>query len=81
MIAGNFKVELQVGCGSLLDLVNVVAIADAAPTLQARQVSDEIVSKVGGEIKKLAAIVNDDVTALNVALKTAGVVLLGTGTA
>lgn len=65
----------------LLDLVNVVAIADAAPTPQARQVSDEIMSKVDGEIKKLDAIVNEHVTGLNVALKNAGVELLGTGKA
>ncbi|MER9677434.1 hypothetical protein [Mesorhizobium sp. M0208] len=67
--------------GSLIDLVNVVAIADAAPTMQARQVADEILSKVRGEIKKLDAIVNDDVAALNVALNTDGVVLLGAGKA
>ncbi|MER9128037.1 hypothetical protein NKH81_34495 [Mesorhizobium sp. M0959] len=65
----------------LIDLVNVVAIADAAPTLQVRQVSDEIVSKVDGEIKKLDELVRDAVSALNAALKNAGVELLGTGKA
>ncbi|RNJ42616.1 glycosyl hydrolase [Mesorhizobium erdmanii] len=65
----------------LIDLVNVVAIADAAPTLQARQVSDEIMSKVDGEIKKLDGLVTEEVTALNVALKNAGVELLGAGKA
>lgn len=65
----------------LIDLVNVVAIADAAPTPQARQVADEIMSKVDGEIKKLDALVNDHVTAFNAALKSARVELLGTGKA
>ncbi|PWJ84345.1 photosystem II stability/assembly factor-like uncharacterized protein [Mesorhizobium loti] len=65
----------------LIDLINVVAIADAAPTSQARQVSDEIMSKVDGEIKALDAIVKDCVAGLNVALKNAGVELLGTGKA
>ncbi|ESY85942.1 glycosyl hydrolase [Mesorhizobium sp. LNHC220B00] len=64
--------------GSLIDLVSVVAIADAAPTLQARQVADEILQQVKKEIEKLDAIVADDVTALNVALHTAGVGLLWT---
>ncbi|MER9158400.1 hypothetical protein [Mesorhizobium sp. M0778] len=53
----------------LIDLVNVVAIADAAPTLQARQVSDEIMSKVDGEIKKLDEVVTDELITLNVALQ------------
>ncbi|MDX8503117.1 hypothetical protein RFM99_32660 [Mesorhizobium sp. VK4C] len=67
--------------GSLNDLISVVAIADAAPTLQARKVAEEMLSKVDGEIKQLDTIVNDDVTALNVALKAAGIELLGTGKA
>lgn len=65
--------------GSLIDLINVVAMADAAPTLQARKVTDEILWKVDGEIKQLDAIVHGDVTALNLAIKTAGFELLGTG--
>lgn len=65
----------------LIDLINVVAIADAAPTPQAWQVADETMSKVDGEIKTLDAIVNENVTALNAALKSAGVELLGTGKA
>ncbi|MES0007823.1 hypothetical protein NKJ64_22040 [Mesorhizobium sp. M0062] len=63
----------------LIDLINVVAIADAAPTLQARQVSDEIMSKVSGEIKKLNELVRNEVTGLNATLKSVGVELLGTG--
>ncbi|OWK20859.1 hypothetical protein AJ88_24865 [Mesorhizobium amorphae CCBAU 01583] len=66
---------------TLIDLVNVVSIADAAPTRQARQVSDEIMSMVDCEIKKLDGLVKEEVTAVNVALKSAGVELLGTGKA
>ncbi|MER9242950.1 hypothetical protein [Mesorhizobium sp. M0633] len=65
----------------LIDLVNVVTIADATPTLQARQLSDEIMSKVDGEIKKLDALMKEEVCALNAALKSADVELLGTGKA
>ncbi|WP_210213734.1 sialidase family protein [Mesorhizobium sp. M4A.F.Ca.ET.022.05.2.1] len=66
---------------SLINLINVVAIADAAPTHQVRQVSDEIILKVDGEIKRLDGLVNEEVAALNVALKSAGFELLGTGKA
>ncbi|RWI66747.1 sialidase family protein [Mesorhizobium sp.] len=62
----------------LIDLVNVVEIGDAAPTVQARLVSDEIMSNVDSEIKKLDEIMKDEVTALNAALKSAGVEVLGT---
>ncbi|TIV88949.1 MAG: glycosyl hydrolase [Mesorhizobium sp.] len=64
---------------TLIDFISVVAIADAAPTLQTRQVSDEIMSKVAGEISMLNGLVKEEVTALNAALKSAGVEPLGTG--
>ncbi|RUW03108.1 MAG: glycosyl hydrolase [Mesorhizobium sp.] len=61
---------------TLMGLIDLVEIADAAPTLQARQVSDEIMQKVDGQIKKLEGLV-DQVTPLNAALRSAGVELLG----
>lgn len=64
--------------GRLIELVNVVAIAEAAPTLQARQVSGEILSRVDSEVKKLDELVKDEVNALNVAFKAVGIELLGT---
>ncbi|WP_206616881.1 MULTISPECIES: hypothetical protein [unclassified Mesorhizobium] len=64
---------------TLIGLVNVVDCADAAPTLQARQVSDEIISKVDNEITKLDGLVKDDVTALNAALRCVGIEPVGTG--
>ncbi|WP_210215144.1 hypothetical protein, partial [Mesorhizobium sp. M4B.F.Ca.ET.089.01.1.1] len=42
---------------TLMGLIDLVEIADAAPTLQARQVSDEIMQKVDGQIKKLEGLV------------------------
>src|SRR5690606_27898755 len=42
---------------TLVDLINVVAIADAAPTKQAREVSEEIIGKVDAELAKLDALV------------------------
>lgn len=65
----------------LIDLVNVVTMADAAPTLQAVLVSDEIMSKVDVETKRLDALVKEEVTALAVAFKSAGIELLGIGKA
>ncbi|MES0094712.1 hypothetical protein [Mesorhizobium sp. M0030] len=62
----------------LVELVDVVAFADAAPTLQARQVSEEVMSRIDDEIRKLDELVREEITALNVALKEAGVELLGT---
>lgn len=57
----------------LVDLISVVAVADEAPTLPARQVADEIISKVEEEIQKFGALVDDKATAFNVALRTADV--------
>jgi hypothetical protein len=62
---------------TLVDLINVVAIADTAPTVQARQVSDEIMAKVDGEIKKLDGLITDDIAAVNAALRQAGVEPVG----
>ncbi|MER8543183.1 hypothetical protein NKH17_27935 [Mesorhizobium sp. M1334] len=57
----------------LVDLISVVAVADEAPTLPARQVADEIMSKVEEEIQKFGVLVDDEAAALNVALRSAGV--------
>ncbi|MBI3708622.1 MAG: glycosyl hydrolase, partial [Proteobacteria bacterium] len=62
---------------TLVDLINVVVIADAEPTLQARQVSDEIMSKVDAEIGKLDDTVIGEVATLNGSLRSAGIELLG----
>ncbi|CDX45345.1 Glycosyl hydrolase, BNR repeat-containing protein [Mesorhizobium sp. ORS 3359] len=62
----------------LIDLVSTVNIADAPPSLQARHVADVIMSKVDTEIENLAELVRNEVTALNVELKSAGIELLGT---
>jgi hypothetical protein len=60
-----------------VDLINVVAIADAEPTLPARQVSDEIMSRVDAEIGKLDDMVKGEVATLNASLRSAGIDLLG----
>jgi len=57
---------------TLVDLINVVAIADAAPTKQAREVSEEIIGKVDEKIAGFEALLKGDVAALNAAAKTAG---------
>jgi hypothetical protein len=66
---------------TLVDLINVVAIADTAPTKQAAQVSDEIMTRVDGEIKKLDGLLKDEIAALNASLKSAGFETIGTGKA
>ncbi|QKC86846.1 sialidase family protein [Mesorhizobium sp. NZP2077] len=62
----------------LVDLISVVAVADEAPTQPARQVADEIVSKVDAEIKKFDA-GKEEAAALNLALRSAGVEPIGIG--
>ncbi len=66
---------------TLVDLIGVVAIADEAPTAPARQVSEEIMDKVDAELAKLDALVAGEVAGLNVALRGAGVELLGPASA
>ena len=58
---------------TLVDLISVATTADAAPTTQARAVSDEIMAKVRAEIAKAEKIVATDLPALNKALADAGV--------
>jgi photosystem II stability/assembly factor-like uncharacterized protein len=62
---------------TLVDLIWVVAIADEAPTAQARQVCDETMAKVDAEITRFDALVAGEVAALNTALGRAGLSVLG----
>ncbi len=62
---------------TLVDLIGVVGIADEEPTAAARQVSDEIMGKVDAELAKLQALQAGELVSLNVALRDAGVELLG----
>ncbi|MBL8325872.1 MAG: hypothetical protein JNJ89_13055 [Rubrivivax sp.] len=57
---------------TLVDLISVVAIADEAPTLQARQVSEEIMGRVDAEIARLDALQRGDAESLAAALRSAG---------
>jgi photosystem II stability/assembly factor-like uncharacterized protein len=66
---------------TLQDMINVVAIADSAPTVQATQVSEEVMLRVDVEIRKLAGLVAGEVGALNAALRAAGFEVLGVATA
>ncbi len=63
---------------TLADVINVVAIADAAPTTQARLVADEVMGSVNAEIKKLDKLAEGDIKAFNAALRSAGIEVLGT---
>ncbi len=65
---------------SLLKAISLVAIADAAPTVQARQVAEELLAKVDAQIERLNAINQSDVGALNDALRSANVEVLGVAT-
>ncbi|MBX9942724.1 MAG: hypothetical protein K2Y40_01480 [Reyranella sp.] len=56
---------------TLLDLVAMTTIADAAPTTQTRAVSQEIMAKVDAQIAKLDALAADDIGPLNTALAKA----------
>ena len=62
---------------TLSDMIGVVAIADEAPTSQARQVSEEIMAKVDIELAKLDKLFTDEVAALNLKLRGAGIEVLG----
>ncbi len=50
---------------TLVDLINMVAIADAAPTTQATAVSQELMARVADELAKLDALVTHDVGGIN----------------
>ncbi|MEO8135459.1 MAG: glycosyl hydrolase [Betaproteobacteria bacterium] len=61
----------------LSDLISLVAIADAAPTSQAVQISDEVITRVHAQLVGLDSIVANELKALNSALREAGVEVLG----
>lgn len=62
---------------TLVDLINVAAIADAAPTSQAHEVSAEIMAKVEAQLDRFDDLVETDIPALNAALTAAGIGVLG----
>ena len=62
---------------TLVDLINVVAIADEAPTTQARQVSEEILAQVDDQLARLDALLAADVPELNAQLRAAGIEVVG----
>ncbi len=62
---------------TLVDLISVVAIADEAPTQPARQVSEDIMARVDGELGRFKALVDVELLALNAALHEADVPLIG----
>ena len=62
---------------TLGDCISVVAIADEAPTTQARQVSQETMGRVDALLAQLDAIVANDVPAFNAMLARAQVQPLG----
>ncbi len=61
---------------TLVDLINVVAIADEAPTSQARQVSEEIMQTVDAEMARFDAATAGPLADLNGALRDGGVGML-----
>ncbi len=63
---------------TLNDVISVVAIADAAPTAQARLVAEEVMGNVNAEIKKLDKLTAGEIEAFNKTLGGAGIELLGT---
>jgi photosystem II stability/assembly factor-like uncharacterized protein len=50
---------------TLMDLINTVSLADAAPTKQAAAVSKEIMARAGDEIGKVEGLIATEVSALN----------------
>jgi hypothetical protein len=62
---------------TIVDLISVVAIADEAPTTQARQVADETFAQVDDQLARLDALLAADVPAFNADLRAAGVEVIG----
>jgi hypothetical protein len=62
---------------TLADLISVVAIADEAPTRQARELSEEAIARVDALLARLAKLTGTEATTLATALVTAGVGVLG----
>lgn len=54
-------------------LMSVISISDAAPTVQARQVMEDVISKVGHQLKLLEAIIADDLAKLNNDINNVGI--------
>ena len=61
----------------LWDLILLVAIADEAPTSQAMQISDEVITRTNAELVGLDSIVANELNALNSTLRQAGVAAIG----
>ena len=61
----------------LWDLILLVAIADEAPTSQAVQVSDEVITRTNAQVVGLHSIVANELKALNSALRQADVEVVG----
>ena len=62
---------------ALADLVSVVAIADEPPTRPAREVSDEVIAQVDAQLAALDQAMAVELPALNAALQSAGVEVVG----
>jgi hypothetical protein len=62
---------------SLVDLINVVAIADEAPTTQSVQVSEEVMAAVDAQIARLRVLMAGELVGFNAALRETGMPALG----
>ena len=62
---------------TLIDLINVVAIADIAPTRPAREVSRETIARVEAQLGELDAVIGKDVAQINELAKTHAIALVG----
>jgi predicted kinase len=62
---------------TLSDLISVVAIADEPPTQQAREVAQEAMARVDGELARLDALVAGEIAALDLALRQARIEVVG----
>src|SRR5438128_2431537 len=52
---------------TLVDLINTVAVSDTSPTAPAAAVSRDIMARVDAEIRKLEALLREDIAAINAA--------------
>ena len=62
---------------TLQDMINMVVIADAAPTSQTEAVSQETMARVDGELAKLEALISGELTALNGTIKQSAAYAIG----
>lgn len=58
---------------TLVDLINTVTISDREPTQQAEAVSRELMANVAAELAKAAAVMGDEVAAINRMAASAGI--------